>query len=110
MKVEKPEEPTHVFHLQAIPRDTIFNRSQSIFNPTQSTGRSAQGLQPSGPKSQVREDSSKIKKALSQTLPNPAKDGDVLSSVVEQLSLCQADELHRLKAWTGLKKQLAVYR
>lgn len=59
---------------------------------------------------QIREDDSKVKKALSQTLANPVKDGDVLSSVVEQLSLCQADELHRLKAWTGLKKQLAVFR
>ena len=75
-----------------------------------STGEAVQSLQILAPTSQSREGDGKIKKALSQTLPNPTKDGDVLSSVVEQLSLCQADELHQLKAWTGLKKQLAVYR
>lgn len=52
----------------------------------------------------------KIEKALSQTLPRDAVRGNVLNTIVEQLALCQADELRRVKAWTGLKKQLAVYR
>ena len=52
----------------------------------------------------------KTQQALSQTLPKGASTEDVLGNVVKQLSLCRADELAKLKALTGPKKQLAVYR
>lgn len=52
----------------------------------------------------------KARRALSQTLPSGAHTQDVLSTIIKQLALCQTEELRSLKALTGVKKQLAVYR
>lgn len=52
----------------------------------------------------------KAQQAMSRTLPRNAKSDHVLGIVVRQLAKCHKEELARLAGWTGLKKQLAVYR
>lgn len=74
-----------------------------------STAKSGQSLGTTGGPGKGSEEQ-KTEKALSQTLPKGSDTRDVLNTIVEQLALCHADELKRLKAWSGVRKQLAVYR
>ncbi len=62
------------------------------------------------PPQAIADDASKIQEALDRALPGKIYGSDIISGAVAQLSMCRADELIRLKALTGLKKQLALYR
>lgn len=56
------------------------------------------------------EDIPKMKQALDQVIPKENVFEDVLNGVVAQLSSCQGNERAQLMTYSGLKKQLAIYR
>ena len=86
------------FVLQTVPREVVLESTTDL-----------QGG--SGPPDHSSEEAERrTQKAMESTLPRGAGSSDVLHSIVEQLSLCHTEELKRLKSWTGLKKQLAIYR
>jgi len=94
-----------ILTLQAKLQATIGHKSGKLGQGTQRRDGGAAATQDDAANREAR-----IQQAMSQTLPKGSSGEDVLGSVVGQLAKCRVDELARLKSWTGLKKQLAVYR
>jgi hypothetical protein len=90
---------------QAKPQATLGHKSGKMGDGSQRRDGGAAATQDDVA---IRE--ARTQQAMSRTLPKGSSGEDVLGSVVAQLANCRADELARLKSWTGLKKQLAVYR
>jgi len=89
---------------QAKPRSTGEHKTSKRGTTQGRKGRAA------SPQEGAAEREARTQQAMSQTLPKGSSGEDVLGTVVGQLARCRLDELARLKGWTGLKKQLAVYR